>query len=174
MITENQYCVRLLIARFTKVAELVSVCWFNVHGCINSSALSANTRYAAYLVFKLAHNARGLNSLRQRSFVEVGRHRVCIHTASLHPCKRTSCCSDGDVRSTATTTTEPHEHEEEGAGCVVRYPRPRMDGWMELEMGEFYIEGDTVGNVDMILQELEELHWKTGLIIEGIEIRPKN
>jgi hypothetical protein len=44
---------------------------------------------------------------------------------------------------------------------------------MEVELGEFY---NHQGDTRMVIVKLEEhvqLHWKKGLILEGIEIRPK-
>jgi hypothetical protein len=74
---------------------------------------------------------------------------------------------------------EPHNHDQEDDGgdiIVVRYPWQRVDGWMELEMGDFYTgtSDNATTNVKIGLTEHEELQWKKGLIIEGIEIRPKN
>jgi hypothetical protein len=75
-----------------------------------------------------------------------------------------------------TTAVESHDHEEEENGrCVVRYPRKRMDDeWMELEMCDFHIDEAVATGVHIIMQELEELQWKSGLIIEGVELRPKS
>ncbi|VAI40196.1 unnamed protein product [Triticum turgidum subsp. durum] len=123
------------------VAELLSVCWLHIYGTINSRELTPATHYAAYLVFKLTHDASGLSSPRQTSFVK------------------------------------PHEHEQGGGvGGVVRYPRHRVDGWLELEMGDFHTDTDICGGDDVMMEvhEWEELKWKKGLIIEGIEIRPRN
>jgi hypothetical protein len=132
---------------------------------------SPNTHYAAYLVYKLTHNASGLSSPRQKSYANVnGQLAGSIHRVSLHPCNRRSCVDN------MTTGADPHEHEEEEAGgCVVRYPRTRMDDdWMELEMCDFHIDEALAIGVQIILQELEELQWKSGLIIEGIELRPRS
>ncbi|XP_051231089.1 putative F-box protein PP2-B12 [Lolium perenne] len=152
-------------SRFSKVAELLSVCWFCINGSINSRELSPSTHYAGYLVFKLTQDASGLSSPRQISFVEVGRQLVgSACTVSLHPCKHASCSlSDGGE------TSEPHEHKEEG-GVMVRYPRHRVDDWLELEMGDFHTDTSyDAEDVKMEQHEFEELEWKRGLIIEGIE-----
>ena len=87
---------------------------------------------------------------------------------SLHPCKRAACVAD------MATAAEPHDHEEgESGGSVVRYPVTRMDDWMELENCDFRTDEALATDVYIILQELEELQWKNGLIIEGVELRPK-
>ncbi|KAK9137856.1 hypothetical protein Sjap_008450 [Stephania japonica] len=57
---------------------------------------------------------------------------------------------------------------------LVQFPVSRGDGWMEVEMGEIYIEGGDKGDVQMSLTEIKGGHWKAGLIVQGIELRPKN
>lgn len=44
---------------------------------------------------------------------------------------------------------------------------------MEAEMGEFYNEDGEDEEVVMSWMEVKGGHWKKGLIVEGIEIRPK-
>lgn len=166
-------------SRFSKVIELVSVCLLSINGIINIKELSPRTQYACYLVFKLTHDASGLSSPRQISFIEVAGLLVgSAHRASLHPCHRASCglSAGGETLSMMNATTEPHDHEEEEeSDGIVRYPRQRADGWLELEMGEFHTDTiDDGSDVRMLLHEAEELQWKKGLIIEGIDIRPKN
>ncbi|PWA74469.1 F-box domain, Phloem protein 2-like protein [Artemisia annua] len=50
-------------------------------------------------------------------------------------------------------------------------PTTRKDGWMEIELGEFYGDDGDEGKVEMKFQEHDS--WKGGLIVEGIELRPK-
>ncbi|KAF2531702.1 hypothetical protein F2Q70_00031715 [Brassica cretica] len=56
------------------------------------------------------------------------------------------------------------------------YPQEREDGWMEVELGEFFTGGDMMDSheIEMSALETRELGWKRGLIIQGIEIRPAN
>lgn len=62
------------------------------------------------------------------------------------------------------------EGREEGEAAVLR---ERGGGWLELELGEFFNEAGDDGAVKMELRETQGGHWKKGLIIHGIEIRPK-
>ncbi|KAK9077031.1 hypothetical protein SSX86_005366 [Deinandra increscens subsp. villosa] len=50
---------------------------------------------------------------------------------------------------------------------------PRKDGWMEIELGEFYYDDGDEGDVEMVFQDHADSYSKRGLIVEGIEIRPK-
>ncbi|KAL8245969.1 hypothetical protein R6Q59_007185 [Mikania micrantha] len=52
-------------------------------------------------------------------------------------------------------------------------PKRRQDGWLEIELGEFYNEKGQEGELDMSMMEVKGGNWKAGLIIQGIEIRPK-
>ncbi|KAD7477441.1 hypothetical protein E3N88_00577 [Mikania micrantha] len=52
-------------------------------------------------------------------------------------------------------------------------PKLRRDGWLEIELGEFYNEKGQEGKLDMSMMEVKGGNWKAGLIIQGIEIRPK-
>ncbi|XP_042455596.1 F-box protein At2g02240-like isoform X2 [Zingiber officinale] len=51
--------------------------------------------------------------------------------------------------------------------------RLREDGWLQVELGEFYNNEGDEGEMEATLWETQELHWKQGLIIHGLEIRPK-
>ena len=53
-----------------------------------------------------------------------------------------------------------------------RVPREREDGWLEIELGEFYSDGSDE-EVKVSLKEVKGEHLKGGLIVEGIELRPK-
>ncbi|KAG2662460.1 putative F-box protein PP2-B12 isoform X2 [Panicum virgatum] len=60
----------------------------------------------------------------------------------------------------------------------IRCPRRRGDGWAEVELGEFAVAGDGEvaddGVVEVRLEEVDSRRWKRGLIVQGIEIRPKH
>ncbi|KAI4346197.1 hypothetical protein L6164_013269 [Bauhinia variegata] len=53
-------------------------------------------------------------------------------------------------------------------------PQPRMDGWMEVEMGEFFNEFGDDGSVMFKLLDFHGSDTKAGLIVEGVEFRPKH
>ncbi|KAI3935350.1 hypothetical protein MKW98_027170 [Papaver atlanticum] len=52
------------------------------------------------------------------------------------------------------------------------FARERGDGWMEVEMGHFY-NGGGVSKVHMSVLETERGVPKRGLIVQGMELRPK-
>ncbi|GJM87259.1 hypothetical protein PR202_ga03196 [Eleusine coracana subsp. coracana] len=54
---------------------------------------------------------------------------------------------------------------------LVFRPHGRIDGWMELKMGEFY--NKDVDNGEVCIKLMETSGSKTGLIVRGIEVRPK-
>ena len=67
------------------------------------------------------------------------------------------------------------EHQEPSASMRsdLSYPKKREDNWFEIEVGEFFIEEGEDMELEMTLMEVKAGHWKNGLIVEGIEIRPK-
>uniref|UniRef100_A0A804ITS5 F-box domain-containing protein n=1 Tax=Musa acuminata subsp. malaccensis TaxID=214687 RepID=A0A804ITS5_MUSAM len=170
-------------SRFAEVAELTSVCWLEIRGKIESRMLSRKTAYAAYLIYDTANYAFGLNHPSQEASVKVGVHSstklVCLQPTDMlsrrHAQRASALCYrkeaeevDGDSKE-AEEVDESAEEVEEVDGA----PQARNDDWMELELGEFYIDEGDDGEVKIRLLEVKGGHWKRGLIIEGIEIRPK-
>ncbi|EOY05346.1 F-box family protein [Theobroma cacao] len=132
-------------SRFSEVAELKVVCWLDIKGKIDTKTLSTKTTYAAYLVYKFA----------------TFRH--------------------GFKRSPVNMQVK-FEEEEGGVTSIVFLDPPfatreqsqhRENGWMEIKMGEFYNEQGDDGTVVCSLWEVDNFTSKHGLIIEGIELRPK-
>lgn len=146
-------------SRFSECAELLDVCWLDIGCSIASRMLSDNTIYAAYLVFKMADDVYGLDSPLQEAWIYVGG------TSSSRPVRLQS-----DVNNEEDVVIGGDEE----APQVVQVPRGRADGWMELEIGEFYTEQGDDGEVRARLKETNGGNWKRGLIVQGIEFRPKN
>lgn len=121
--------------------ELLEVWWLSIEGWVLTEALSADTSYDVYLVYKLADKHEGL------SWARVDGHDV-------------SFVDEDAVR----------------VGGVA-YPVTRSEGWMELRLGEFHNKGprDSEVTLCMRVRETDRMYYaKKGLIIEGMEIRPKS
>ena len=120
--------------------------------------LSEDTIYATYIVFKEDEHLRGFGFPVQEASVSVGEtnltRKVCLQS------------NDGEDEAGGV----PHPHDEN-----VALPRTRADGWMELELGEFPNIGryDEDGEVSFSLMETKGGKWKSGLIVQGIEVRRK-
>lgn len=142
-------------SRFLKVTELKVICKLEVKAKLKTSMLSANTNYGIYFIMKISDRAFGLNSVPVEISVEIGKQKV-VHTASL------------DHRNGETELPEEKQRDQ-------RLPCKREDGWMEIELGELFINGgdDDCEEVTVSLKEVKGCHVKGGLIIEGIEVRPK-
>ncbi|CAK9154655.1 unnamed protein product [Ilex paraguariensis] len=151
-------------SRFPEVAELLRVCWLAIGGKMQTQMLSPKTTYAAYLVFKLAEWNHGLDVPSKASvgFVAEGQEGAedSNHTVYL---------------KLATDRPQPLRGLRRRAARQPngRLPQKRVDGWMEIELGEFFNDLGDEGEVEMQLNETQQGHWKTGLIVEGIELRPK-
>ncbi|KAF2291275.1 hypothetical protein GH714_022125 [Hevea brasiliensis] len=129
--------------------ELISVCWFELRGKINTCMLSPATLYKAYLVFKLIE-AYGFEGRPVEGIVGL---------AGSESSKRTIYLDD----EASVSNVENSEN----------YPKKRGDGWLEIELGEFLNEEGDHGELEISVLEVERLNWKEGLFVQGIEIRPK-
>ncbi|KAG5531266.1 hypothetical protein RHGRI_026021 [Rhododendron griersonianum] len=117
--------------------------------------LSPNTTYTAYLIFKITDQRHtGLESLPVKASVRF------VNGEDEY---------EDDNSSTVFLTLRTFRSV--GGGQNGRLPQTRKDGWMEIELGEFYNDEADDGEVEMRLREVRR--WKTGLIVEGIEVRPK-
>eukprot|EP00268_Persea_americana_P050271 TRINITY_DN5450_c0_g1_i6.p1 TRINITY_DN5450_c0_g1~~TRINITY_DN5450_c0_g1_i6.p1 ORF type:complete len:293 (-),score=52.37 TRINITY_DN5450_c0_g1_i6:282-1160(-) len=130
-------------SRFHEVAELLQVCWLHINGKIDAHILSPKTTYKVYLVIKFSEDALGLN--HAETSVKLGSHESNKIVFLL---------------------------EAVPDGVDGRVPQVRSDGWMEIEMGEFFNDEGEEGDVEMTFKQTKDLGWKSGLIIQGMEIRP--
>ncbi|KAF8019180.1 hypothetical protein BT93_H3922 [Corymbia citriodora subsp. variegata] len=131
-------------SRFDEVARLLVVWWFHIEGRIDTKMLSPRTRYAAYLIFRFNDYRRGL-------------YRPMESRVS----------AESDARGEwPNVILDPREGEP-------RSTRERGDGWLEIEMGEFYNENGEDGTLLCTLREVDNHTPKRGLIVEGIQFRPK-
>nr|GMD67860.1 F-box protein PP2-B10-like [Ipomoea batatas] len=142
-------------SRFSEVANLRSVCWLDIRAVIATNMLSATTDYAAYLVFRLSDTAYGLESAKS-----------LVRFVSQE--------SDEEAENRANWVNLFGGEPSGGSQTSNELPRERSDGWMEVEMGSFYNDQGDDGDVEARLIEISDLNWKSGLIVEGIEFRPKS
>ncbi|XP_047078375.1 F-box protein PP2-B10-like [Lolium rigidum] len=169
--------IPLADSRFSEGAQLRDVCWFEIRGKIQSKMLSEDTTYAAYIVFKLEERSIGLDYPAQEASVSVGgtslTRKVCFHGYD----------DDGEAGGVPENYRPimfpPQQRVRRRNGRPVPHgenvgqPQKRADGWMELELGEFFNEGGEDGEVSFSLMEIKGGHWKSGLIVQGIEVRRK-
>ncbi|GLT68681.1 hypothetical protein SLA2020_408900 [Shorea laevis] len=137
-------------SRFSKVAVLRTTEWLEIRGKIRMRMLTPNTTYEAYLIMKISNWAYGLDSRPLEMSIEV-RGQVFSRKAFLQK-------HDG-----------MEKEEIEGDWGVLR---GREDGWMEIRLGGFF-NGEDDEEATMSLREVKGCQLKGGLVIEGIEVRPK-
>ncbi|CAN1329597.1 F-box protein At2g02240 [Linum perenne] len=149
-------------SRFAEVAELVDVCWFEIRSKVDTQLLSRSTQYAAYLVFKY---------FPERTAVRRGFHRqdFTATVAGREESSRTVCLEigTGDWRRQFGMHNVVDDAEE------MEFPKQRNDGWLEAELGEFFVdEYDGGMEVEVGLKEVVSGP-KSGLVVLGMDIRPK-
>lgn len=131
--------------RFPEVAKLKFVWWLHIIANVDTRILSPQTTYVACLVFKLAERNHGFADRPVELRVDFeGRE-------------------NGEGLSVLLDSRRN----------MALIPQDRGDGWKEVEMGEFFNENGEDGSVLCSLKEVDNYHTKSGLIVEGIEIRPK-
>ena len=141
------------------------MCWLEIRGKIATTMLSDNTNYSAYLVFKAKAECFGLEFAAESvvKFVDSEEGEVsAVHLVSPR-------ATDGGARYNIGHAEKRVPQEN------ARLPFERRDGWMEIQLGEFYNDRgkDNHGEVEAALVETKVQNWKGGLFVEGIEFRPK-
>lgn len=168
------------------MAELRAVCWLDIQGKMPTQMLSLKTTYAAYLVYKLGEDSYGLEVVAKAfvGFTEA--------TSSVSNTEDTSIGTDMSASNSLVDTESnsiylsPSAHRRRdrrpgwrrlwypvpGKLNDGRIPQRRLDGWLEIFLGEFFNdEGE--GAIEIKILETTVLNWKRGLILEGMELRPK-
>ncbi|KAF5812818.1 putative phloem protein [Helianthus annuus] len=132
-------------SRFEEVAMLKTVCWLDIRGVLATSTLSPKTIYSAYLVYRITRFSEELYVPGEAKIMFGG---VVTVTRGVY-------------------LQQPHTHAQ---AQVI--PSTRKDGWIEVKLGEFNNNDGDEGEVRVAFTK-HETFWKTGLILEGIEFRPK-
>ncbi|RXI02425.1 hypothetical protein DVH24_030354 [Malus domestica] len=135
--------------RFEEVPELIVVWWLDIRGKNDTRILSPSTVYKAYL-------ARGFG---RDDPLEV---KVGLFGEEETSSKRIVFLGRQNI------TGRPMEIDE------TQYPKKRPDGWLEVEIGEFFCSGEEDGGLmEMTCMDVDLHRMKRGLIVQGIEVRPK-
>ncbi|KAI3509244.1 hypothetical protein L1887_24375 [Cichorium endivia] len=159
-------CDSILLDGGIRVIELKTTLSIEIEGKINTKDLSPNTTYGAYLIIQVSDRAFGLDSIA--SEISVSKEECSVsNTAYLCPLDERKQQLESLLFMNRRRMMEKLVVEGEG-----RRPSKREDGWMEIELGEFFV-GQKNKEVQMKLMEVKGHQLKGGLIIEGIEIRPK-
>lgn len=128
------------------MAELKNALGLDIKAHIKTKMLSPGTTYAAYFVYQLLGCRFGFarTPIEFRVTREQSRVEAAYHGVVLDP---------------------------SAASPRAQY---RGDGWMEVEMGEFFIKEEEEGDNARVECSVREVSGtKSGLLVEGIELRPK-
>lgn len=142
-------------SRFSEVAILKHVWWLDIRGKMKTGMLSRHTTYETYLVFKLYEDAHGLDSAKASIRFVNEREDVPVDEAStVYPDTRTSA----------------YDIEQQNG----EFSRRRKDEWLEIKTGEFETGArDDDDEVETRFMSIDGGRTKGGLIVQGIEFRPK-
>ncbi|KAJ6856302.1 hypothetical protein NC651_038029 [Populus alba x Populus x berolinensis] len=148
-------------SRFPEVAELIKLSWLEIRGKINTSMLSPSILYTANLVFKFSISAYGLVDQPVEVAMKLDGDKICEHSVRWNAERRPVDFFNYSCRRSIPA------RESDG-----HYPKKRGDGWLEIELGDFLCTEGEDGELEMRVFDGIN-YWKHGLIVEGIEIRPK-
>ncbi|EOA25548.1 hypothetical protein CARUB_v10018893mg [Capsella rubella] len=151
----NWQWIKLAESSFEKVPELLNVCAFEMDGSMSTQILSLGTHYAVYIVYKIKDERHGLRDLP----IQVG---VGLKGQEMR--KRFICFDESTDKFKKWPKKELMKSKKRG------------DGWIEAEIGDFFNEGGLMcyDEIDVsIVDVAPRPNPKRGLVIEGIEFRPK-
>ncbi|OAP15909.1 hypothetical protein AXX17_AT1G50940 [Arabidopsis thaliana] len=160
-------------SRFSESAELITTDRLEINGKILSGVLSPNTKYGAYLIMKVTKGAYGLDLVPAETSVKSKTGQNNKNTTYL-------CCLDEKKQQMKRLFYGNREErmamtvEAVGGDGKRREPKARDDGWLEIELGEFETREGEDDVVNMTLMEVKGYQLKGGILIDGIEVRPKS
>ncbi|KAI5424490.1 F-box protein PP2-B15 [Lathyrus oleraceus] len=154
-------------SRFSLVAELRTVNWLEIEGKMRTSVLTPNTSYGAYLVMKVSDRAYGLDSAPSEVSITKGK---IVKRGRAYLCNKDENKCNMETLFYGNRRNRMVQEQEDGENVGV--PCEREDGWMEIEIGEFF-SGEDDEEIQMSVAEVGH-QLKGGLVLEGIEVRPKH
>ncbi|KAL7105731.1 hypothetical protein ACP275_07G062900 [Erythranthe tilingii] len=134
-----------------EVVEVDSVSSVDIRGKIKTRLLSPRTIYGAYLwliITSANKKMKGLDSLK-----------TMIRFVNTE--------TDGDAETRADTVHLQPVDERKGEIAL-----KREDEWMEVQIGNFYIDEDEGDDEEVEARVMKTTRWKTSLVVGGIEFRP--
>lgn len=136
-------------SRFAEAIVLINTSWFDIHGKIHTLLLCPDMNYTTYLVYKTTFTISGFEDESiQISVGIIGEE--CINR---------TVCLDPRSRVHRKNVSIP--------------PRTRKDGWLEIELAEYYNKEGEDRELGIGLKGVTYKKRQSGLIIQGLEIRPK-
>ena len=128
---------------------------------MRTSILSPKTNYTAYLVFKWNSEADGDGYNPPPPVASVGSIGGEVH-------KETVCLGPPVSIFMPLWPQDVMVPQQRSS-----FPKWRNDGWSEIKLGEFFNKGGGEDELEISLVEVEPGTMMSDLMVEGIEIRPK-
>lgn len=132
--------------------QISSISFLDIKATINLVRLSPKTNYAALFIFHIYEQSVGLDSLQEAS-VSVGINLQWKKVVCINP-----------------------DQQKMSGNKYIGLPVERSDGYMELELGQFYCHtgiGDVCISLrDISLRDISFQYPRVWFIVAGIEVRP--
>lgn len=153
-------------SRFKEVAKLNYVWWLEIRGKISTSKLSLDTNYGAYLVFKLQEEALGFDCYPVEVSLTLGVDKISTKSVFVEP------IFERRPRRRRLRHWYMSEVIDLSVISGLERSKKRADGWLEIELGDLFNRyGEE--ELEMSIMEVKAGIAKGGLLVQGIEIRPK-
>lgn len=130
--------------------SVLHISWLEIHAKIDACMLSPKTTYRAYFVFSLDGESKFEVQYAEIT-VELGSHTT--DSFSLYKPHHSLRCWLWNMRQEWV-------------------PQYKSDGWMEIAIGEFFIDEEVEGEVQMTLMMAARAFIDGLFVVEGIDIRP--
>ncbi|KDO81770.1 hypothetical protein CISIN_1g042543mg, partial [Citrus sinensis] len=158
---------------FLEVAELRMISRLEIEGKVRTHMLSPNTMCGSYLLIKITHQAYGLDLIPSETFLEMENQTISANTAYLSFKDKKKHHLESLFYGNRKQMVKSRLNTEGGGD--ERFARESDDGWMGIELGDFFSgdEEDDHREVKTSLREVKGYQLKGGLVSEGIEVRPK-
>ncbi|XP_017249366.1 putative F-box protein PP2-B12 isoform X2 [Daucus carota subsp. sativus] len=141
--------------------------WLEIHGKIRTFMLSPHTSYATYLVYKWETYGGYYFPAENRAPLEAVWTRFGCYFPAENRAPFEASVGSSEDESVKRVVYLHRIIRETGS----QYPVGRKDGWLEVELGEYFNKGGK--NKDLEISVIDGLN-KFGFIMQGIEIRPKH
>ncbi|CAA0820318.1 Putative F-box protein PP2-B2 [Striga hermonthica] len=136
--------------------------------------LSPGTSYVAHLVFTLKSSAHGFESHPAEAFVGLTgqasqRRYVFLDFDGAHRERRQIVPRNlgSAYRRLPHMVREQMVEIASAETADTKHPKTRGDGWMEVELREYFVEGGEDADLEFGVMEVKHGNWKKGLRLSG-------
>ncbi|XP_019198420.1 PREDICTED: F-box protein PP2-B11-like [Ipomoea nil] len=148
---------------FPRCMDLINPLWLQLNALINPVLLSRNCNYTVRFIFRMLPEFMGQNDAPDQVLcnIRIGGRPV---SARLVYFRSNNAVGPG--------VNEQLPHDDDYWASYVEELEPH--GWLEANIGEFYLDNDDRGNVHISIRDMTAANWKGFIQVAGIECIPSD